>query len=108
MNKALNISSTESLGPTPSNLKLIGCSKQDAFICLYDAYVNLVHRYVNFRVANNEVTENITSQVFLKAWEQLPDYQTQKSPIIKWLYSIANNAISDHDHAIQRETRYEQ
>jgi len=99
MNKTFNISSTESLGPIASDLKLIGFSKQDAFVCLYDAYVDLVHRYVNFRVADDEVTENITSQVFLKAWEQLPAYQTEKSPIIAWLYSIANHAISDHDHS---------
>ena len=68
---------------------------QDAFASLYDAYVDRIHRYVYFRVADDELAEDITAQVFLKAWEKLPVYQPGKSPFIAWLYCIAHNAVID-------------
>lgn len=69
---------------------------QDAFASLYDAYVDRIHRYIYFRVADDELAEDITAQVFLKAWEKLPAYQPGKSPFIAWLYCIAHNAVIDY------------
>jgi len=40
--------------------------------------------------------EDIASQVFLKAWENLDRYQIGKSPFIAWLYTIARNQVIDH------------
>jgi RNA polymerase sigma-70 factor (ECF subfamily) len=40
--------------------------------------------------------EDISSQVFLKAWENLDRYQIGKSPFIAWLYTIARNQVIDH------------
>jgi len=41
------------------------------FARLYDAYQARIYRYVYFRVADDQVAEDIASQVFLKAWENL-------------------------------------
>ena len=78
-------------------------SRQDAFTFLYDAYIERVYRYVFLRVADDTMAEEITSQVFSEVWEKLPTYQTGKSPVLSWLYSLAYNAIFNQRCANQPE-----
>jgi len=68
----------------------------DAFARLYDGYVQRIYRYVYFRVSDDQLAEDITSNVFLKAWENLHRYRISGSPFIVWLYRIAHNAVIDH------------
>lgn len=67
-----------------------------AFAQLYDTYIERVYRYIYFRVTDEMTAEDITSQVFLKAWENLDRYQIGKSPFVAWLYTIARNQVIDH------------
>src|ERR1044071_6299092 len=93
------VSSNRSLGTAVSELKLIRFSQQgdrDAFGCLYETYLDRIHRYIYFRVMDPEVAEDITSLVFLRAWEKLETFQSGRSPFAGWLYRIAHNAIIDH------------
>ncbi len=99
MIKTFNFSSNGLPNPVASELKPIGLSQHDAFACLYDAYVDRIHRYIYFRVADDELAEDITAQVFLEAWEKLPVYQTGKSPVIAWLYCLTDDALIDHYRA---------
>jgi RNA polymerase sigma-70 factor, ECF subfamily len=75
----------------------------DAFAQLYDAYIERVYRYVYFRVTDDAMAEDLTSQVFLKAWEHLDHYQLTTSPFLAWLYTIARNQVIDH-HRTRKET----
>src|SRR5919109_1034776 len=68
----------------------------EAFAKLYDAYVERVSRYVYFRVTDDCDMEDLVSQVFLKAWENLDRYKRGSSPFIAWLYTIARNLVIDH------------
>ena len=43
----------------------------EAFGRIYDAYVERIYRFVFFRVDDQQTAEDITSQVFLKAWSNL-------------------------------------
>lgn len=67
-----------------------------AFAKLYDAYVERVSRYIYFRVSEESDMEDLVSQVFLKAWENLDRYKMGSSPFIAWLYTIARNLVIDH------------
>jgi len=67
-----------------------------AFAKLYDAYVERVSRYIFFRVSEELDMEDLVSQVFLKAWENLDRYKIGTSPFIAWLYTIARNLVIDH------------
>ncbi len=69
---------------------------ENAFARLYDAYLTRIYRYVYFRVTDEQTAEDVTSQVFLKAWESLERCQIGKSPFVAWLYRIAHNAVIDH------------
>lgn len=84
--------------PLPEEAQLVHQAKSgdsEAFAQLYDAYVERVYRYILFRVSEDEVTEDLVSQVFLKAWQSLDRYKIGNSPFIAWLYTIARNLVID-------------
>lgn len=97
----MSMSSIDSIssGPVTGETKLVHQAQagdENAFARLYDAYQARIYRYVYFRVADDQVAEDIASQVFLKAWENLDRYRIWGSPFIAWLYRIAHNAVIDH------------
>lgn len=92
--------------PLPDEIRLVRQAQSgnaEAFSRLYDACVDRVYRYVHFRVSDDETAEDLTSQVFLKAWENLDRYHAGSSPFIAWLYTIARNLVIDH-YRTQKET----
>src|SRR5512140_369997 len=68
----------------------------EAFGHLYDAYMERIYRFVWYRVDDQQTAEDITSQVFLKAWSNLDRFSFNRTPYLAWLYTIAHNAVIDH------------
>lgn len=96
MNTSLSVPLLNLLLDEQKLIRLAQAGDQETFARLYDAYAERIYRYVYFRVADQEQAEDITSQVFLKAWEKLHTYQAGESPFMAWLYRIAHNAVIDH------------
>ena len=67
-----------------------------AFGELYDRFIERVYRYLYFRTGNHPEAEDLTEQVFLKAWEAIGRYRWQGRPFLAWLYRLAHNAYIDH------------
>jgi RNA polymerase sigma-70 factor (ECF subfamily) len=75
-----------------------------AFTVLYEAYLDRVYRHVRFRVADAELAEDLTAQVFLRAWQAIDRYRPLEGrPFLAWLFTIANNLIIDHHRRARRE-----
>ncbi len=68
----------------------------DAFSRLYDAYFDRIYRFFYYRVDDEEMAGDLTSQVFIKAWENLDHYQPSGHPFGAWLFQIARNLAIDH------------
>ncbi len=68
----------------------------EAFGHLYETYLDRIYRYIYFRVTDEQTAEDLISQVFTKAWENLDRYQPSGRPFIAWLYTIAHNTVIDH------------
>jgi RNA polymerase sigma-70 factor (ECF subfamily) len=68
----------------------------NAFGELYDRFIDRVYRYLYFRTASHPEAEDLTEQVFLKAWEAIGRYQWQGRPFLAWLYRLAHNTHIDH------------
>ncbi|MGN6475246.1 MAG: sigma factor, partial [Mycobacteriales bacterium] len=49
----------------------------EAFGELYDAYVDLVHRYISHRVGNHALAEDLTSETFLRALRRIGTFTWQ-------------------------------
>jgi RNA polymerase sigma-70 factor (ECF subfamily) len=68
----------------------------DAFGELYLLHLDTIYRYVYYRVGDASDAEDLTEQVFLKAWESLSGYKQRGNPFASWLYRIAHNTTVDH------------
>jgi RNA polymerase sigma-70 factor (ECF subfamily) len=75
----------------------------DAFGELYQLYLDDIYRYVYYRTGDTRDAEDLTEQVFLRAWEALPGYKRRGNPFTSWLYRIAHNLVVDH-HRRQKST----
>ncbi|MEM6800856.1 MAG: sigma-70 family RNA polymerase sigma factor [Bacteroidota bacterium] len=75
---------------------LIQEAKKDSsrFGLIYERYYQQIFLFVFKRVADEENTADICSQVFLKAMLSLKKYKFQGVPFSAWLYRIAINEIN--------------
>lgn len=67
-----------------------------AFGILYDHYQPRIYRFTMVKVSHREEAEDLTHQVFLKAWQSIQSYKDLGFPFSSWLYRIARNQIADH------------
>jgi RNA polymerase sigma-70 factor (ECF subfamily) len=72
---------------------------------LYRDFVNRIYAYVRTQVGSQADAEDVTSHVFIKAWEAYPRYQPQGATPASWLFRIARNASLDHLRSSSRKER---
>jgi RNA polymerase sigma-70 factor, ECF subfamily len=71
---------------------------------LYEEHVTRIHAHVRARVGDETLAEDLTAQVFLRAWQSIDRYRPLPGrPFIAWLFTIANNLIVDHFRRHKRE-----
>jgi RNA polymerase sigma-70 factor (TIGR02952 family) len=68
----------------------------DAFGVLYDRYVDLVYRFVYYRVGTHALAEDLTSETFLRALRRMSLFTWQGKDFGAWLVTIARNLVLDH------------
>ena len=68
----------------------------DAFGVLYTHHLDAIYRYVYFRVSDVPLAEDLTEEVFIRAWTALPSYEPRGHRFMSWLYRIAQNLVVDH------------
>ena len=69
---------------------------QHAFGRLYDRYVDVVFRFVLFRVGDRPLAEDITSETFLRALRRISSVSYQGRDVGAWFVTIARNLVLDH------------
>lgn len=76
---------------------LVEAAKLDAsrFLELYDRHFHRVWAFVIRRTSNRAEAEDVTSDVFRKALEHLPRYESRGVPFAAWLLRIAANMLAD-------------
>ncbi|GLY53871.1 sigma-70 family RNA polymerase sigma factor [Lentzea sp. NBRC 102530] len=68
-----------------------------AFGVLYDQYVDMVFRYVLFRVGGDRAfAEDVTSETFLRALRSIGSVSYQGRDVGAWFVTIARNIVFDH------------
>ena len=67
----------------------------EAFGKLYNIYVVPIYRYVFYHVRDKMTAEDITEEVFLKAWKALHTCWGREETFSSWLYRIAHNEMID-------------
>lgn len=64
---------------------------------LYEKYFDKIYKYIYLKTYNIELTQDITSQVFLKALDKINSFKNDNDSNFKaWLYRIAHNLVVDN------------
>ena len=79
----------------------------DSFGELYTYHVTKIYRYVYYNVHNKEHAEDITQEVFLKAWKTIGSCKGKEKTFSSWLYKIAHNLIIDKLRKSQKQVSHE-
>lgn len=74
----------------------------EAFGQLYEKYAAAIFRYVFAHVDNRLDAEDLTEEVFLRAWRSISRYHQQDTPFLAYMFRIARNAIIDHHRSSRR------
>lgn len=74
----------------------------EAFNPLIRKYQKRIYNLIYWRVRNHVAAEDICQEVFLKAWQALPDFKG-KSVFYSWLHQIAVNCSIDFIRKQNRE-----
>ena len=75
-----------------------------AYEKLYNMYCDSISGVVNTIVKNNDVAQEITQDVFIKAWNKSDTYSSKKGRFFTWILNIARNAAIDYT----RSKKYKQ
>jgi RNA polymerase sigma-70 factor (ECF subfamily) len=68
----------------------------EAFGQLYDRYVDIVFRFIYYRVNDRALAEDFTSETFLRALRRIGTITYQGRDIGAWFITIARNIVLDH------------
>jgi RNA polymerase sigma-70 factor, ECF subfamily len=67
----------------------------EAYGKLYNLCLERIYRYVFNQIRNQMLAEDITEEVFIKAWKAIKTCRGKESTFIPWLYRIAHNQTVD-------------
>ncbi|RMF19960.1 MAG: sigma-70 family RNA polymerase sigma factor [Bacteroidetes bacterium] len=73
-----------------------------AFRPLYDRYYEMLFRFIHRRTADEQLSADLTAQVFLKALQHLDGYAYRGVPFSAWLLRIASNEVAQHYRRSQK------
>lgn len=74
---------------------LLSVDNPENFRVLYERYYRQIFLFILHRVGDKELSGDLSSQVFLKALNNLSKYQPRGLPFSAWLYRIAVNECND-------------
>jgi RNA polymerase sigma-70 factor, ECF subfamily len=75
------------------------------FEALYREYVDRIYAYVRSQLGNAADAEDVTAQVFMKAYQAYGRYESRHETPSAWLFKIARNAALDHHRRAGRQER---
>jgi RNA polymerase sigma-70 factor (ECF subfamily) len=67
----------------------------EAYGQVYSICVDRIYRYVFNQIRNVMLAEDITEEVFIKAWKAVKSCKGKEQTFIPWLYRIAHNCTVD-------------
>lgn len=66
-----------------------------SFADVYQDHLAEVWRYVRSRIWGYHDSQDVTAEVFTRAWRSWPSYNPRKGPVAPWLFRIAQRTVAD-------------
>ena len=78
--------------------QIIEASKKDAqaFSAIYDYYFEGIFEFIYRRTDDEQLADDLCSQTFVRALENLKRYEFRGLPFSAWLYRIATNEVNKY------------
>lgn len=89
------LTTTPQLSPSDADVRLAAGGDRRAFERIYRAHVGRVHSLCLRMVADRATAEELTQDVFVRAWEKLGLYRGE-SALSTWLHRLAVNVVLNH------------
>jgi RNA polymerase sigma-70 factor (ECF subfamily) len=92
---------------TADDSQLIAEARSDraAFVRLYRRHYDAVFRYCVHRLFERQAAEDVTSDVFLKAVENIHRFKGNEKQFRNWLYRVATNGVNNYLRKTARRNR---
>ena len=78
---------------------------REAFTQLYSMHFDRIYRYIYVKVHSQAEAEDLTQDVFIKAFEAIKSYKWRDLPFTAWLFKIARNRVIDHVRKTSKEKK---
>lgn len=66
------------------------------FATVYDEHVSAVWRFLRARVGDHHLAQDLTSEVFMRAWRSWERFDHARGSVEPWLWAIAHRTLVDH------------
>lgn len=68
---------------------------KEAFSLLYDNYSSAIFGVILKIIHDYEIAEEVLQDVYVKIWEKITTYNSEKGRLYTWMYNIARNLAID-------------
>lgn len=63
---------------------------------IYRDYYMLVYKYIFKKINNTNLTEDLTSDIFFKAFQNYENYNSDRASVKTWLFKITENRLKNY------------
>jgi len=70
---------------------------------IFDNYYKRVYKYICYQINNQNMAEDLCSQVFEKVIAKYKTYSPEKSSFEVWLFAIARNIVTDYHRSNKKK-----
>jgi RNA polymerase sigma-70 factor, ECF subfamily len=90
------LSSEENSTVSHKKIDLAGRGEEEMVVQIYHKYRQTIFNYIFFRLGDGQLSEDLTSEVFVRVVDKLDHAARNGRPLAPWLYTIARNLVVDH------------
>lgn len=87
---------------TPNSADEKARNNETRLAALYEEYYDRIASYIYIRIGDKSESEDLASEVFLKALKSIKTYRDTGPPMQAWLFKIAHNLVVDHLRRVSR------
>lgn len=69
---------------------------EQAFTELYEHFFPRIYQYLLGKTKDSSLADEMTSEIFIKMYQHLQDYDQSKGAFSTWLFRIAHNVLQDY------------
>ncbi len=76
---------------------------EEMLVALYEESYDKVARYIFVRIGNQQESEDLASETFMRALKSLDSYQERGLPMEAWIFKIAHNIVVDYLRKVSKK-----